>query len=89
LWDGDLFRGAKPKCDTQQHPTDNVQNDEQEADPFIAFNEKSKCHSCEGYSQRGKTQEAHDLLAPIYAEFTEGFDTVDLVEGKTLLDALR
>jgi predicted ATPase len=29
--------------------------------------------------------EAHDLLAPIYGWFTEGFDTPDLQEAKALL----
>jgi len=28
------------------------------------------------------------LLAPIYAWFTEGFDTADLQEAKALLEAL-
>jgi len=32
--------------------------------------------------------EAHDLLAPIYAWFTEGFGTQDLKEAKALLDEL-
>jgi len=27
------------------------------------------------WQQPGKRQEAHDLLAPIYGLFTEGFDT--------------
>jgi len=38
--------------------------------------------------QQGKRQEAHDLLAPVYHWFTEGFDTADLQEAKALLDAL-
>jgi predicted ATPase len=37
---------------------------------------------------QGKRQEAQDLLAPVYGWFTEGFDTLDLKEAKTLLDAL-
>jgi class 3 adenylate cyclase/tetratricopeptide (TPR) repeat protein len=37
---------------------------------------------------RGDTRSAHDLLAPAYAWFTEGFDTVDLMEAKALLDEL-
>ena len=37
--------------------------------------------------QRRRT-EAHDLLAPVYGWFTEGFDTADLKEAKTLLDEL-
>jgi predicted ATPase len=40
------------------------------------------------WQQQGKRQEAHDLLAPVYQWFTEGFDTADLQEAKALLDAL-
>ena len=32
--------------------------------------------------------EAHDLLAPVYGGFTEGFDTPDLMEAKALLEEL-
>jgi predicted ATPase len=39
------------------------------------------------WQQHGKRQEAHDLLAPVYGCFTEGFDTPDLQEAKALLDA--
>ena len=38
--------------------------------------------------QQGRPQEAAALLAPIYAWFTEGFDTADLKEAKALLDKL-
>ena len=38
--------------------------------------------------QQGRPQEAAALLAPIYGWFTEGFDTADLKEAKTLLDKL-
>jgi predicted ATPase len=34
---------------------------------------------------RGKRQQAHDLLASVYGWFTEGFDTLDLKEAKALL----
>ena len=34
---------------------------------------------------QGKHAEAHELLAPIYDWFTEGFDTVDLQEARALL----
>ena len=37
---------------------------------------------------QGRPQEAAALLAPIYAWFTEGFDTTDLKEAKALLDKL-
>jgi predicted ATPase len=32
--------------------------------------------------------EAHDLLAPLYGRFSEGFDTADLKDAKALLDEL-
>jgi predicted ATPase len=38
---------------------------------------------------QGRVREAHDLLAPVYAWFTEGFDTADLKEAKGLLNELR
>jgi predicted ATPase len=40
------------------------------------------------WQQQGKRQEAHDLLAEVYAWFTEGFDTADLQDAKALLDTL-
>jgi predicted ATPase len=40
------------------------------------------------WQQQGKRQEAHDLLAPVYNWFTEGFDTADLKDAKMLLDEL-
>jgi hypothetical protein len=33
-------------------------------------------------------RKAYDLLAPVYGWFTEGFDTVDLKDAKSLLDEL-
>jgi class 3 adenylate cyclase/predicted ATPase len=40
------------------------------------------------WQQQGKRQEACDLLAPVYHWFTEGFDTADLQDARSLLDAL-
>ena len=37
---------------------------------------------------RGRKAEARDLLTPVYAWFTEGFDTADLKHAKALLDEL-
>ncbi len=37
---------------------------------------------------RGEPMGARDLLAPVYAWFTEGFDTPDLREARSLLDDL-
>jgi len=41
------------------------------------------------WSLKGERKQAIDLLAPVYDWFTEGFDTMDLKEAKTLLDEIR
>ena len=40
------------------------------------------------WQSQGKGPEAYELLAPVYGWFTEGFDTADLQEAKSLLDTL-
>ena len=40
------------------------------------------------WRDQGKRQEAHKLLAPVLGWFTEGFDTLDLMEAKALVDEL-
>jgi predicted ATPase len=40
------------------------------------------------WGEQGRRAQAHELLAPVYGWFTEGFDTRDLKEAKALLDAL-
>jgi hypothetical protein len=40
-------------------------------------------------SDKGRRDEARDLLAPVYGWFTEGFDMPDLQEGNALLEALN
>jgi len=38
--------------------------------------------------QQGRTQEARELLTPVYDRFTEGFETSDLMAAKGVLDQL-
>jgi predicted ATPase len=40
-------------------------------------------------AKQGRCDEARTMLADIYGWFTEGFDTADLIEAKTLLEELR
>jgi predicted ATPase len=40
------------------------------------------------WRDQGRREEARELLAPVYGWFTEGFDTLDLKEAKTLLEEL-
>jgi predicted ATPase len=41
------------------------------------------------WRDQGKRDEARDLLAPVYGWFSEGFDTLDLKEAKTVFDELH
>jgi predicted ATPase len=40
------------------------------------------------WRDQGKHVESLDLLAPVYAWFTEGFESADLVEARALLTEL-
>jgi predicted ATPase len=40
------------------------------------------------WRDQGKRRQAHDLLAPVYGWFSEGFDTLDLRRAKALLNEL-
>ena len=40
------------------------------------------------WRNQGRPAEAHDLLAPVYGRFSEGFDTADLKDAKALLEEL-
>lgn len=40
------------------------------------------------WQQQRRRHEARDVLAPLYASFTEGLDTADLIEAKLLLEEL-
>lgn len=41
------------------------------------------------WSDQGRRQQAHELLAPVYGWFTEGFDTRDLEQAKALLEQIH
>jgi predicted ATPase len=38
---------------------------------------------------KGEPQRAHGLVAPVYAEYTEGFDTADLKDARTFLGEIQ
>lgn len=44
---------------------------------------------CKLLTTQNRHKEAYDLLLPIYEWFTEGYDTVDLIEAQTLLQSLQ
>ena len=41
------------------------------------------------WARAGPARRGHDLLAPVYGWFTEGFDTADLKDARALLEELR
>ena len=57
----------------------------QEARPFELMAATSLARL---WQRQGKREEAHELLAPVYGWFTEGFDTRALKEARALLDEL-
>jgi predicted ATPase/class 3 adenylate cyclase len=52
------------------------------------FEVRAACDLARLWAEQGEPQKAHDLLAPVYGWFTEGFDIVDLKQAKALLDEL-
>ena len=40
------------------------------------------------WKSQGKIEEAHDLLHKIYSWFSEGFDLIDMLEAKEILEEL-
>jgi predicted ATPase len=43
---------------------------------------------CRLWQQQGRLEEARQRLVAIHSWFTEGFDTADLIEARTLLEEL-
>jgi len=52
----------------------------------LAWELRSATRLAELWSAQGKTQQAHQLLAPVYQRFTEGFDLPDLRDARRCLE---
>ena len=52
------------------------------------FELRAACDLSRLWADRGDRRNAHDLLAPVYGWFTEGFHTADLKDAKALLEEL-
>jgi predicted ATPase len=52
------------------------------------FELRAACDLARLWADRGERGNAHNLLAPIYGWFTEGFNTADLKDAKALLQDL-
>jgi predicted ATPase/DNA-binding winged helix-turn-helix (wHTH) protein len=55
----------------------------------LAWELRSATSLAQLWQRQGLYQQAHELLAPIYNRFTEGFSTPDLSKVRRLLDELR
>ena len=55
----------------------------------LAWELRTATSLAELWQRQGRLQQAHDLLAPIYNRFTEGFATPDLCKVRRLLDELQ
>jgi predicted ATPase len=97
------FRRVSDKSRTSQDKSENtnLQAVEQEAEEYflkaidLARQQRAKSLELRAtvslarlWQQQGKTKQAHNVLLDIYGWFTEGFDTKDLQEAKTLLEEL-
>ena len=52
------------------------------------FELRAACDLARLWADRGERRNAHDVLAPVYGWFTEGFKTADLKDAKALLQDL-
>lgn len=55
----------------------------------LAWELRSATSLAQLWRRQGRYQQAHELLAPIYARFTEGYATPDLTKVRRLLDSLQ
>jgi predicted ATPase len=55
----------------------------------LSWQLRTACDLSRLWQEQGRSQEALKLLQSIYDQFTEGFDTADLIHAETLLETLR
>ena len=95
FWDSDLQRldgdlilatgGAPEEAEARYHQALEIARG-QDAKSFAL---RAATSLARLWRNQGKRAEARDLLAPLYAWFTEGFDTGDLKDAKALLEELN
>jgi class 3 adenylate cyclase/tetratricopeptide (TPR) repeat protein len=83
---GDLLNATGDQSEAEQHYRQAI--DLAERQSARLFQLRASVSLARLWRDQGKRAEAHDLLAPIYRWFTEGFDAPDLKDAKSLLDEL-
>ena len=79
-----MRQGRGPEAEVQLHVSISCARQQQAK----SWELRSSTTLAELLAERGQRHAACELLAPVYGWFTEGFDTLDLKEAKTLLDEL-
>jgi predicted ATPase len=83
---GDLLNAAGDQFGAEQHYREAIAVAERQSAKL--FQLRASTSLARLWRDQGRQTQAHDLLAPIYGWFTEGFDAPDLKEAKALLDEL-
>jgi len=81
-----LIRHANDKIDAEQHYQQAIAIARRQGAKSLEL--RATVSLCRLWQQQHKSTEAHQRLAAIYAQFTEGFGTPDLQTAKDLLDEL-
>jgi len=84
---GDLLNAAGDQSGAEQHYRQAIAVAERQSAKLLQLRVSTSLARL--WRDQGKRAEAHDLLAPIYGWFTEGFDAPILQEAKSLLAELR
>jgi len=83
---GDLLNAAGDQSAAERHYRQAIAVAERQSAKL--FQLRASTSLARLWRDQGRCAEARDLLAPIYAWFTEGFDAPDLKEARALLDKL-
>jgi len=84
---GDLLNTAGDQSGTERHYRQAIVVAERQNAKLLQL--RASTSLARLWRDQGRRAEAHDLLAPIYGWFTEGFDTPVLKDAKSLLVELR
>src|SRR5689334_13886471 len=83
---GDLLAAAGDWSGAEQHYRQAIAVAERQSAKLIQL--RASISLARLWGEQSRRVEARNLLAPLYGWFTEGFETADLKEARTLLDAL-
>jgi predicted ATPase len=94
MWEAELWRLEGESLSAQGAPPADVESCFERAlatarrQSAKSFELRAAIGLAQLWRDQGKQSDARALLAPVYGWFTEGFDTLDLMQAKALLDEL-